>query len=538
MQLKKLLKALGCLVLSANAIAQENTISVPIDKNEKIWAGIIVDGNKMPLNQGYTKDFYGDNYGNQTQPLILTNKGQYIWSEEPYKFEIKDDRIIISSAHGPVQTGKEGNTLAEVQRYASKRFFPASGATPDTLLFTCPQYNTWIELLYNHNQEDILKYARGILANGLPPGVLMLDDTWQEDYGLWNFHPGRFPNPKKMMDELHEMGFKVMVWICPFVSPDQYQICNQINKQKGFLLKKQSTNSTWENSGEPMVVNWWNGYSHVLDFTNPKATKWFNDQLDRLVKDYGVDGFKFDAGDFKYYPTGQNAISMKPVTPNEHGRLFAEIGLRFPLNEYRACWKMAGQPLVQRLRDKKHSWDDLRTLVPNMLVENLMGYTFSCPDLIGGGEFTSFLDKTKIDQDLIVRSTQCHALMTMMQFSVAPWKVLDKEHFDAVKKAVDVRMKFSPLIMKLANQSAITGEPIMKPMEFVYPNQGFADVKDQFMLGDQILVAPMLEKGKTQREVKLPKGEWKADDGKKFKGGSSYTIEITLDRLPYFQFIK
>ena len=123
--------------------------------------------------------------------------------------------------------------------------------------------------------------------NGVPPGVLMLDDTWQEDYGLWNFHPGRFPNPKKMMDELHEMGFKVMVWICPFVSPDQYQICNQINKQKGFLLKKQSTNSTWENSGEPMVVNWWNGYSHVLDFTNPKATKWFNDQLDRLVKDYG-----------------------------------------------------------------------------------------------------------------------------------------------------------------------------------------------------------------------------------------------------------
>ena len=48
----------------------------------------------------------------------------------------------------------------------------------------------------------------------------MIDDNWQEDYGKWNFHPGRFPNPKTMMDELHKMGFKVMLWVCPFVSPD------------------------------------------------------------------------------------------------------------------------------------------------------------------------------------------------------------------------------------------------------------------------------------------------------------------------------
>ncbi|VAW23213.1 hypothetical protein MNBD_BACTEROID01-1875 [hydrothermal vent metagenome] len=48
----------------------------------------------------------------------------------------------------------------------------------------------------------------------------MIDDNWQEDYGKWDFHPGRFPNPKGMMDSLHQMGFKVMVWICPFVSPD------------------------------------------------------------------------------------------------------------------------------------------------------------------------------------------------------------------------------------------------------------------------------------------------------------------------------
>jgi alpha-glucosidase (family GH31 glycosyl hydrolase) len=517
-------------------ITSSSILNIPLAPGEKVWAGIIVDGVKMPLKQGYVKDFFGNNYGNQTQPLLLTDKGKYVWSEEPYKFEIENDKIIISQFYGKIEKGKEGNSLAEVQRFVSRKFFPASGKMPDTLLFSRPQYNTWIELTYNQNQEDVLKYARSIIANGLPAGVLMIDDTWQEDYGLWNFHPGRFRDPKKMMDELHSLGFKVMLWVCPFVSADQAQIYREIKKNKGFLLEKKNAASTWDNSSKPVMIDWWNGVSAELDLSSPVGIKWFNDQLDRLVKDFGVDGFKFDAGDFYFYPS--NSLSKLNITPNEQSRLFAEIGLRFPLNEYRACWKMAGQPLAQRLRDKEHSWKDLQTLVPNMLVENLMGFTFSCPDLIGGGEYTSFLGDAKIDQNLIVRSAQCHALMTMMQFSVAPWRILDKEHFDAVKKCVDLRMKFTPLIMRLAKQSAKTGEPIMMSMEYVYPGKGYSEIKDQFMLGDKLIVAPMMEKDRNQRSVVLPEGKWKADDGTTFKGGKSYTIDVPLARLPYFILIN
>ena len=97
-------------------------------------------------------------------------------------------------------------------------------------------------------------------------------------------------------------------------------------------------------------------------------------------------------------------------------------------------WKMGGQPLGERLSDKAHSWTDLRKLIPDMTLEGLMGYPFSCPDMIGGGEFTSFLPGTTIDQELIVRSAQCQALMPMMQFSVAPWRVLDQAHLKAVLK--------------------------------------------------------------------------------------------------------
>jgi len=106
---------------------------------------------------------------------------------------------------------------------------------PPAEFYRVPQYNTWIELMYNQNQEGVLNYARGILANGLPAGIIMIDDTWQEDYGKWNFHPGRFPAPKAMCDELHRLGFKVMLWICPFESMDQYQICHKIESFGGFL---------------------------------------------------------------------------------------------------------------------------------------------------------------------------------------------------------------------------------------------------------------------------------------------------------------
>jgi alpha-glucosidase len=222
-------------------------------------------------------------------------------------------------------------------------------------------------------------------------------------------------------------------------------------------------------------------------------------------------------------------------TPNRHSELYAQFGLRFPLNEYRACWKMAGLPIAQRLHDKLHQWSDVQKLIPHMINTGLIGYTFSCPDMIGGGEYQSFIDNPKMDQELVVRSAQIHALMPMMQFSVAPWRILDQQHLNAVKKAVEIRTKFTPKILELARQSAISGDPIVNYLEFCFPGQGYECVRDQFMLGNVVLVAPIAEKGKTERLVILPRGKWLADDGKTYRGGKSYLIEVPLDRIPYFR---
>lgn len=509
------------VIIASLALAScSSTVTIPLPEGVSVWGGRIKDGSKMPYAAGFEASL-DDNRSNQVAPLLLTSDGRYVWSDTPFSFRITDKAIVITE--GNVTVEKAGDCLSDAFKAASAAHFPANGEFPPAQFYKVPQYNTWIELMYNQNQEGVLNYARGILQNGLPAGIIMIDDTWQEDYGKWYFHPGRFPDPKAMCDELHRMGFKVMLWICPFVSMDQYQICHKIESFGGFLSEA--------DGHTPYPVRWWNGTSAVLDLTNPKSVEWFDSELHRLMEDYGVDGFKFDAADFEYYPS--DAIAAGGTVPGyEQCSLFVELARKYPYNELRAGWRHAGEPVVQRLHDKSHNWEDLGKLIPEMMAEALMGYSFSCPDMVGGGSFETFL-KGETDTELIVRSAQIHALMPMMQFSLAPWRVLSEEEYAAVLDAVALRNRFMPLIESLYQRAAATGEPIVAPLEYCFPGEGLASVNDEFMLGDSLLVAPVTTSG-TTRTVILPEGSWRADDGTLYEGGS-HSIEVPLDRLPYFE---
>lgn len=536
-QCKSMIYLFFSLFFFANGISQQaKNIQLDFLEGEYWWAGLSSLGYQTPIDQNssFSFDLWGDNKGNQAQPLLLSSKGRYIWSEEPINVNINNGLINVSVRDGKILSGKSGKNLRTAYEFVVENFFPPNGKIPDELLFTQPQYNTWIELTYDQNEEDILKYASAIIDNGYPPGVIMIDDNWQDNYGSWDFSPKRFSDPKGMIDKLHKMGFKVMLWICPFVSPDS-EIFRKLAREGMLILDRERTYEVnWTNTQEnAAIIRWWNGASACLDLSNPKTQKWFKDRLDHLIQEYGVDGFKFDAGDARFYR--DNIVSFKDGIPNEHSTYFAEIGLEYPLNEYRASWKMAGLPLAQRLRDKRHLWEDLRKLIPDQMSQSVMGYAYTCPDMIGGGEYGSFRELSTIDEELIVRSAQVHALMPMMQFSVAPWRILSSENQEICLQMAKLHEKMGDHILDLAHQAAQSGEPIVKPMELAFPGNGYETIIDQFVLGDDIIVTPVLEKESRSRTVILPKGRWKDENGKIYKGNREIKIEVPLKRLPYFK---
>jgi len=508
-------------------------------ENETWWVGIIANAHLFPLTKEstYEFDFFGNTAGNQGQPLLISNQGRYIWNEEPFSFTLEDGTISCLCELADFQTGQAGSTLKEVYLHCSNSFFPPSGKIPAEELFTLPQFNTWIEFTYNQNQAGILDYARNIVKQGFDPGVLMIDEGWFKTYGVWEFHQGRFPDPEGMMKELKALGFKVILWVCPYYSPNGAIWAAQFHDfyNKGDTIWIVNA----ENPSFPAVMQWWDGFSNVIDLSNPKGVAWFKNQLNTLMEEYGVDGFKLDGGDADHYSRSRFLSDTwsydRNITPNKHSELFVRVGLDYPFNEYRAAWKMGGQPIAMRLRDKAHNWEDLKKLVPGSINQGLMGYPFTCPDLIGGGEYLSFSDHAKIDQELVVRAAQCHALMPMMQFSVAPWRILSKENLEICLDMAALHVEMGEKILELARDAGNTGEPIVRSLEYEFPGNGYESITDQYLLGKEILVAPVVERGAGSRTIVFPEGTWKGDDGSIVNGPAIEEVDVPLNRLPWYQ---
>lgn len=524
------MSSLLLLIFFVTATVGQRISKIESLPGERWWGAFVALGNQMPFAANTPKYNLGtQNFNNQVAPLMLSSKGRYVWAEKPFQFQFVNDTLIIESDTEDVEAIYGGNTLREAYMAASKRHFPASGRLPEKIFFSKPQYNTWIELMYDQNQKDILAYANKVLEHDFPAGLFMVDDNWQKYYGNFEFKEDRFPDPKRMIEELHNKGFKIMLWVCPFVSPDSPEY--RYLSSKDYLIKDANTK-------KPAMISWWNGVSACYDMTNPKAVKYLRSELDKLVNEYGVDGFKFDAGDVSYMD-GDYLFHDVNATVSDFSEAWAKMGLHYPYNELRASWKLGGQPIVQRLGDKDYSWRATTLLIPDMVAAGLLGHAFTCPDMIGGGQFGSFLEVSPdaFDQELIVRSCQLHALMPMMQFSVAPWRILDRFHLNLCVKFAKLHEKFGTYILKVAEESAKTGEPILRNMEYMFPNQGYELVKDQFMLGTDYLVAPMTEQG-YKRLVRLPKGVWLDDLGKKHRGPKVLKIAVPIERLPYYKRIK
>jgi len=496
-------------------------------ENEYWYGGIVHKGIKMPIskNDNISMNLItAEDVCDQYSPLFISNKGRYIHSEKPFVITF-DNGVITVKSVDEVKLYSGYENLKGAQLAAAKNHFSLEGKIPNEEFFKVPQYNTWIELVYNQNEKQILEYAKSFIDAGMQPGILMIDEGWAPDYGDYDFCKRKFDNPKKMVDELHKMGFKVMLWVTAHISPDSD--CFRELRNTDYLIK--------DKDGEFAIRKWWNGYSCILDLTNPNACKWFKEKLDNLMEKYGVDGFKFDAGGTYLYREDDQTF-IKQI-PSEHTKAFDEFCSQYEYNELRCVWNSGGKPLVCRLMDKNPLWDDtgIEMLMPNMLLQGLLGYYFGCPDMIGGGAY-SFFDKDRFvfDEELYLRWLQISVLCPMMQFSISPKRLLSENGFETAQKITKLHSDYSDKIIKLAHNASLNGEPILRYMEYEFPNQGFEKVTDQFMLGSDLLVAPVVKKGKVTKNVILPKGRWQDIYGNIYDGGCTLIQDAPVDKLIYF----
>lgn len=512
---------------------------IEILQGEYFWGGSTSFGTDMPVgaeSTEYSRDFRNDPQ-NQMTPVFLSNKGRYIWIGETFKVWIEDGCLCIDT-QGGIEVEEAGDCLRDAYIAAMKKHFPFSGKALPREFFETAQYNTWMEFTYNPTQEGVIKYAREIIEHGFEPGILIIDEGWHGRYGQWKFDLYKFPNPKEMIAQLHEMGFIVMLWVTPLVTPDgqeftmdTHEYFNPESWDKLFLRNKE---------GEPALIKWWNGYSAILDFRKKTDWDYLDEKLQYLMSEYGVDGFKFDGGPYEMYTAKaiSNGTPRDDTNPREMNIAWNEFGIRYKFHEYKDTFMGGGRATIQRLCDRRHRWDDdgINTIIPCSIMQGLEGYPFICPDMIGGGEWSySKLPGFEIDEELFVRMAQASALCPMMQFSWAPWRALSTEAYELVAEAAALHKRMAGEIVELVSSSEKSGEPILRCMEYNYPNSGYEKITDEFMLGTDILVCPVIKKNQLEKDITLPAGRWKTEDGTVYEGGRVMRMNTPLEKLLWFR---
>ncbi len=509
---------------------------IPPLPDEKWRGGTTFFGAEQPYFWMLPRDLVFYSYCNPCAPFLVSSAGRYVWSDRPFTFFMVNGVLIIRSKYEKVEPVQAGTTLREAFLAASRDHFPPTGQFPDPLFFTKPQFNTWVESCALGNSQDFVeRYIDGIRASCIPCGVFIIDDGWapRPHYGDLVFNKKLFPNPKRMFDKARAAGFRTMLWTTPYIdlTSDFYELASA----KGLLLR----NSV---SGDVHKAVYYPGLppSGIMDVLHEENWDYFEKRYRKFMEEFGFDGYKFDFTDAecvmrKFDEADQGSPLSGGFVPADYTGAWGRFATRFPFHELRAGWKFGGLPVVVRLQDKQHTWDDLRRIIPDMLAAGLVGCPYVCPDMIGGGcGGEGFATGKDFDVKLFVRFCQVQACMPMMQFSAAPWRLLDWKELSICRKAAELHVSLAPKILELARHAAETGEPIVRHMEYVFPHQEFDHGYQQFMLGDDLLVVPVVHED-DHATVGLPAGEWRDDLGAIHVGPALINIEnVPLDRIPRF----
>ncbi len=391
-----------------------------------------------------------------------------------------------------------GDLKTIITRYASLVSFPS--LPPRWAL------GTWISSGFQRDSaQEVLRRARLIREHDIPCDVLHLDCYWQR-FGRWSeliWDKELFPDPAALIATLKEMGFKICLWIHPYIGTASERFAE--GAARGFFLKNAR--------GETYVADLWGGFHPpvgILDVTNPEAVAWFQDLLREHLR-MGVDVFKTDFGEG--IPTDVVAYSgisgerlhnlyallyndlVAEVTAQETGR----AGLVWGRSSYAGGQRHA----AQWSGDPNASFTALASTLRGGLSIGMCGHAFWSHDI---GGFTG-----QPSPELYVRWAQFGFLSPLTRAhgnsSRLPWD-FGPEALAIFRHYARLRYRLLPYLYSYACIAAQTSLPLLRALVLEFPDDPNTYTLDlQYMLGEELLIAPIFRPG-GERTVYLPAGRW------------------------------
>ncbi len=407
-------------------------------------------------------------------------------------------------------------------------------------------------------ESRIREIAAGFRKNKIPADVIYFDIDYMDEYRVFTWDKKRFPDPKKLITDLKADGFKSVIIIDPGIKQDDNYAVYTDGLKKGVFVKNAD--------GTVLIRNVWAQESTFPDFTDPRAREWFS-SFYKAHLDEGVAGFWNDMnepGVFMTPKTEKPEIYHHPDKtfpydtphagdglPDTHRRYHNVYGMQMARSSFEGLRKLspetrpfvltrAGFAGVQRFSavwsgDNYASWDHLALSIPLLTNLSVSGVPFVGGDVGGFAEMPS--------GELYARWLQAAALTPFFRSHSVGW-VKDKEpwafgeEFTKINRAtIELRYQFLPYLYTLFQQHEKTGEPVMRPLWYEFPEDKLTYLNnDQFMVGKDIMVAPVIREGAETRGIYLPIGaEW-IDwwTGEKFESGKTHYLKTPIDRLPLF----
>lgn len=388
-----------------------------------------------------------------------------------------------------------------------------------------PIWSTWAQYKREIDQHKVLEFAEQIHANNLSHSVMGIDDRWSVSYGELQFDPIKFPDPADMVQRLHDLGFMVTLWVTPFAVSGSPSTTNPESRRHYVSMPNGTTG----------LFDWWApGKAAALDVTSPEACEWFVSRLIALQDQFGIDGFKFDAGEPCFLAPG-SVLHSKLKTPNDYTRAWIHnIASKFSIAEARSAVRgcQSESPMF-RIFDRYSTWDlrnGLASVLTAVLTSGILGFPFCIPDYVGGNAYGEEVP----NEELMIRWTQVSVAMPALQFSIPPWFFKGEVCTAAVSNALRWREKlFWPKITECLKDASDKLWPIVRPMWWEEPElDGVVSIYDQFMIGKDLLVAPIVNASQTERSVFLPSGAWRRVDLLSCKGtGDKLTGSRWLEKV-------